>query len=81
LSQEVLFTPQAASDTSAPDVDIRDALRIPVYQKQQYNRRDIVTDTNTYTTLIDSDITQDTNKNGIYDDDFVASASGVTIDG
>lgn len=41
--------------------------------------KDIVTDTNPYTLLIDTDATQDSDNNGIYDDDFVASSLGMAV--
>ena len=73
------MTPQLSSDSSAPDVDISDSIRVPVYQETSLLLDDIITDTNPYTLLVDTDITQDTDGNGIYDDDFVASALGMSV--
>jgi hypothetical protein len=56
-------------------------LRIPVYQTRDFRLADIITEINPYTALIDDDITQDTDNNGVYDDDFVASSSGMSITG
>ncbi len=79
-TREVLFTPQSASDVSPPEVDIRDAVRIPVYQKKSYKLNDIITDTNKYTVRIDPDATQDSDNNGIYDDDFGVQWAWVWVD-
>lgn len=70
---ESLLTPQLSSDTSAPDIDLRDTIRVPVYQTRSILLRDVITDTNDYRLTIDPDATQDTNGNGIYDDDFTTS--------
>lgn len=67
-----LLTPQASSDTSEPDVDMRDAIRVPVYQTRDFLLRDFITETNAYTVLIDTDTTQDTNNDGIYDNDLMS---------
>jgi hypothetical protein len=62
-AREVLFTPQASSDTSAPDLDIRDTIRIPVYQARDIPLQSIITETNPYTLKVDPDISQDSDGN------------------
>lgn len=76
---EVLFTPQASSDSSAPDVDIRDAIRVPVYQEHSILLSDVITDTNPYTVLVDTDTAQDSDNNWVYDDDFRTSSLWLSV--
>lgn len=63
IAREALFTPQASSDTSAPDLDIRDTIRVPVYQSRDIPLQSIITETNPYTLKIDPDISQDSDGN------------------
>lgn len=72
---EILFAPRASSDISAPLVTLDSRIRIPVYQKKEIFLRDIITEMSDYTVHIDSDLTQDTDANGTYDDDFLSSSS------
>jgi hypothetical protein len=62
-ARETMFTPQASSDTSAPDLDIRDIIRVPVYQSRDIPLQSIITETNPYTLKVDPDISQDTDGN------------------
>ncbi len=62
-AREALFTPQASSDTSAPDLDIRDSIRVPVYQSRDIPLQSIITETNPYTLRIDPDVSQDNDGN------------------
>jgi hypothetical protein len=62
-ARETLFTPQASSDTSAPDLDIRDTIRVPVYQARDIPLQSIITETNPYTLSIDIDVSQDSDGN------------------
>lgn len=66
----VLFAPQASSDHSAPVIDIPDSIRIPVYTEKTLKLKDFITETNTYSVIVDPDITVDTNEDSIVDDDF-----------
>lgn len=70
-----LFTPQASLDHGAPVVDISDTIRIPVYQTKSYALADIITEISPYTVTVDPDTTQDTNSDGIYDNDYTTTAS------
>jgi hypothetical protein len=63
VARETLFTPQASSDTSSPDLDIRDTIRVPVYQSRDIPLQTIITETNPYTLRIDPDISQDSDGN------------------
>lgn len=65
-----LLAPQKSFDTSAPELDIPESIRLPVYQTLEYSLKDILSETNTYSLGIDEDMTTDANGNGTYDDDF-----------
>lgn len=69
----VLFAPQATSDDGDPIVDLPTRIRLPIYSTRSYRIADILTDLSTATISIDSDLTRDTDNNGIFDDDFTAS--------
>lgn len=64
------MSPQASLDNSPPVVDISQKIRIPVYQSKSLKLSDFITEMSSYTVLIDSDITVDSNGDGIYDNDF-----------
>lgn len=70
-----MFAPRASSDRSPPVVDIDRSIRIPVYQKKEVQLKDIITEMSDYTVAIDADTTQDSDANGIYDDDFSLASS------
>lgn len=70
-----LLAPQASLDQSAPMIDLADTLDIPVYQTSTYPLSDIITEMSAYTVSIDPDVAQDENTDGIYDNDFTASAT------
>jgi hypothetical protein len=74
-----LLAPLAALDRSAPVIDI-DNQRIPVYQTRDILLEDAVTETNPFILRIDGDIALDTDGNGVYEDDYGSTASGVSID-
>jgi hypothetical protein len=78
-ARETLLTPQASNDKSSPDLDIRDTIRVPVYQSRDIPLQSIITETNPYTLRIDPDISQDTDGNWVYDDDFITSSLGVSV--
>ena len=69
-SRVTLLSPQKSFDTSAPELNIPESIRLPVYQTLEYSLRDILSETNSYSLGIDEDMTTDTNGNGTYDDDF-----------
>jgi hypothetical protein len=73
-----LIAPQASLDRSSPVVDTS-SLRIPVYSPYSIVKKDIITEWSIYSVMIDPDVTIDTDNNGIYDDDYVMSASGLII--
>lgn len=79
LAGESLLVAQASSDTSSPEWNLTDTFRIPVYQVQTYALDDLITETSEYSVRVDPDETQDSNGNGIYDDDFVTSGSGIHV--
>lgn len=75
-----LFAPQASLDRSSPVINLPTNVRVPVYQSTTFSKDEMITDMSSYTLTVDPDVTQDTDKNGIYEDDFVSSGSGVSID-
>ena len=50
-----------------------------MYQKQSFPLKDFIFETNSYSTLIDPDISLDQNGNGVFDDDFTSSGTFVHI--
>lgn len=52
---------------------MRDGIRVPVYQTRDFLLRDFITETNAYTVLVDTDTTQDTDGDGIYDNDLMST--------
>lgn len=60
-------------------VDIATTIRIPVYQSLEYDLKKIISDISPTTITVDPDTTIDSDKNGIYDDDFSVSGTGVVI--
>ena len=54
-------------------------IRIPVYQTLSRSLADIITEMSSYTVTIDPDTTLDSDGNGIYDDDFISSGSGISV--
>lgn len=82
LSNVVLLSPQSASDKTAPVVAFPgggNKIRIPVYAAASYKFDDIITELSDYDVRVDADTSVDSDKNGIFDDDFVKSATGVNI--
>lgn len=75
----ILFTPQISSDDGAPLVDLPERIRLPIYSTKTYKVDDFLTDLSSATLSIDSDLTIDTDGNGIFDDDFATSGSGFSI--
>lgn len=75
----LLMAPQLASDKTSPVISLGDSIRVPVYAEQSFALSDIVTELSKYSVTVDPDTTVDENKNGIYDDDFVASGDGVRV--
>ncbi len=73
------MSPQAFLDKSAPVIDIPEKIRIPVYQQTAFDLKNFITDRSSYTVSIDPDIVVDSDKNGVFDDDFVQSGTGVII--
>ncbi len=78
-SSVILFSPQIASDTSAPVVDFPDTIRVPVYASASFDLTDYISEMHSYTVSIDEDITQDENENGIREDDFTITGSKITL--
>lgn len=75
----VLLAPQAASDHSAPVVDIPEMIRVPVYTTKNLKLSDYITERSNFSIAIDPDISVDTNGNSVTNDDFTqAGGSGVT---
>jgi hypothetical protein len=74
-----LLAPQKSSDKSPPEIELPDRIRIPVYQTQDFLLRNTILETNAYTLLWDDDIRQDTDQNGVFDDDFRDIGSGMKI--
>lgn len=72
---EILLSPRATSDVSVPEIEFPSDLRIPVYQNKTLAFDQYITESSPYSLSIDPDITQDANKNGIFDDDFVTTAT------
>ncbi len=75
----ILFSPQASSDDGPPIIDLPTRIRLPIYSTKTYKISDVLTDLSNATIAIDSDLTIDSNNNGILDDDFVLSGNGFTI--
>lgn len=75
----ILFAPQKSSDDGAPLVDLPEHIRLPIYSNKTYKISDFLTDLSDTTLSIDSDLTIDSDGNGIFDDDFAVSGSGFTI--
>jgi hypothetical protein len=73
-----LIAPLASLDRSRPLLDL-ERVRIPVYQEKKYLLSDIISETSPYTFSLDPDTTIDTSGNGVYEDDYTTSASGVRI--
>lgn len=69
-----LLAPLAALDRSAPVVELTDQ-KVPVYQTVSIPLTDAVSEASSFSLLADPDVTQDSDANGGYADDFVASAS------
>ena len=74
-----LLAPQASLDHAAPIIDLDETIRVPVYQTEPYNLADIIHDQSSFKTSIDTDITEDSDGNGTFDDDFVTLGSGASI--
>jgi hypothetical protein len=75
----ILFAPQASSDDGAPIVDLPTRIRLPIYATKSYKISDILTDLSQATITIDNDLTLDSDKNNISDDDFATSGTGFSI--
>ncbi len=75
----ILFAPQASSDDGAPIVDLPTKIRLPIYATASYKISDILTDLSHAAIMIDSNLTIDSDKNGIVDDDFATSGTGFEI--
>ncbi len=75
----ILFSPQVSSDDGAPLIDLPTRIRLPIYSTKSYKISDILTDLSNATLAIDSDLTIDTNGNGIPDDDFGTNSSKFTL--
>ena len=73
-----LLAPLAALDRSAPVVELTDQ-KIPVYQTVAIPLSDAISEASTFSLLADPDVTQDSDNNGGYADDFVSTASGISI--
>lgn len=58
-----LLAPQLSADTSAPQLDIPEVTRIPVYQQYAYSLRDFVSEINEYTLELDPDVSTDSDGN------------------
>ncbi len=69
----MLLSPQTTSDDGAPIVDLPSRIRLPIYSTKSYKISDILTDLSSASITIDSDLTTDTNGNGIFDDDFTTT--------
>ncbi len=78
-SEVVLFSPQIASDTSAPVIDFPDTVRVPVYATGTFDLTDYISEMHSYTVSIDEDITLDENGNGISEDDFTTTGSKISL--
>jgi FG-GAP-like repeat len=74
-----LLSPQAASDDGDPVIDLPTEIRLPIYTTHSYPLSDVLTDLSAATLTVDSDITTDTDNNGVFDDDFTAKSSTVAI--
>lgn len=74
-----LIAPQASLDHSPPFLDVPSEIRIPVYQTQTLNLRDIITEMSNYTLRVDPDTTIDSDSDGIFDNDFLTNGSGVSV--
>jgi hypothetical protein len=75
----ILIPPQASSDDGDPIVDLPTRIRLPIYSARNYRITDILTDLSNAMISIDSDLTRDTDNNGIFDDDFTSSGAGFSI--
>ncbi|MBC7503535.1 VCBS repeat-containing protein [Candidatus Gracilibacteria bacterium] len=75
----ILLSPQTTSDDGAPIIDLPSRIRLPIYSKKSYKISDILTDLSAASITIDSDLTTDTNGNGIFDDDFTTIGDGFVI--
>ena len=73
-----LIAPQASLDRSSPVINVG-TVRIPVYKTSSLLKEDIITDMSPYSVSIDPDVTLDSDGNGVYEDDFITSGSGVDI--
>lgn len=73
------MSPQESLDNSPPVVDLSEKMRLPVYQSKTIKLSDFITEMSTYTITIDSDITVDSNHDGIYDNDFATTGTGFTL--
>jgi hypothetical protein len=74
-----LLSPQAASDDGDPVIDLPTEIRLPIYTTRSYLLSDVLTDLSAVTLTVDSDITTDSDKNGVFDDDFTAKSTTVSI--
>jgi hypothetical protein len=74
-----LLAPMASLDRSAPVVNLPGSVRVPLSQVSIQPLTDIITDMSPYTLTIDPDITLDSDKNGIYEDDFASSAPSMSV--
>lgn len=74
-----LLAPQRGSDTTPPVISLEEALRVPVYATTTIPLEDVITELSEYTVSLDVDTTVDADSNGIYEDDFVTSGSGVMV--
>jgi hypothetical protein len=74
-----LLAPQISSDKSSPEIDLADTVKIPVYSMKQMPLKDIITESTHYTIMLDQDIDQDENHDGILDNDFMTFGTGFNI--
>ena len=68
LSHQILLSPQKEADTTKPDINVTDALRIPVYQKKLFDFTSYIYEEtgikNIKDFYIDFDLDKDTNGDG-----------------
>jgi hypothetical protein len=80
-SRVTLLSPQKIFDTSAPEIDIPEVVRVPVYQNISLPLGDAISEMHSYIVSLDPDISQDENGNGVYDDDFSTGGANIVVSG
>lgn len=66
----ILLSPHSGSDSTTPVVNLSDNIRIPVYSKMTIALDRHITELSSYRVTLDADNTVDSNKDGVFDNDF-----------